>query len=127
MKPRTSWPHIDKVSKRRSVSKGFEVSPLGRATFFLRHLSWPPVSKHQGNHRPSAASALVLVRLLPDVDQTGATGETERAWVEELRARVNTVDEGRVVGIAYEQINKGNGRSDSLRDDQIPIASQPSN
>lgn len=49
---------------------------------------------------------LVLVRLLLDLDQPGTTDEIERAWDEEILARVKAVDEGRVIGIPYEQIKK---------------------
>jgi hypothetical protein len=44
---------------------------------------------------------LALVRLLLDLDQTGATDDIEQAWDEEIRARVKAVDEGRANGIPY--------------------------
>jgi putative addiction module component (TIGR02574 family) len=47
---------------------------------------------------------LALVRLLLDLDQSGATDDIERAWDEEIRARVKAVDEGRANGIPYEEI-----------------------
>jgi hypothetical protein len=40
--------------------------------------------------------------LLLDLDQPGKGGEIEAAWDEEIRARVKSVDEGRVTGIPYE-------------------------
>lgn len=49
---------------------------------------------------------LALVRLLLDLDQPGTSDEVESAWDEEIRARVKAVDEGRAVGIPYEQIKK---------------------
>jgi putative addiction module component (TIGR02574 family) len=49
---------------------------------------------------------LALVRLLLDLDQPGTPGEIDGAWDEEIRARVKAVDEGRAVGIPYEQIKK---------------------
>jgi len=49
---------------------------------------------------------LTLVRLLLDLDQPGTTGEIDSAWDEEIRARVKAIDEGRAVGIPYEQIKK---------------------
>jgi putative addiction module component (TIGR02574 family) len=49
---------------------------------------------------------LTLVRLLLDLDQPGKGDEIEAAWDEEIRARVKAVDEGRVTGIAYDQIKK---------------------
>jgi hypothetical protein len=44
--------------------------------------------------------------LLLDLDQPGTTGEIDSAWDEEIRARVKAIDEGRAVGIPYEQIKK---------------------
>jgi hypothetical protein len=44
--------------------------------------------------------------LLLDLDQPGASDEIERAWDEEIRARVKTVDERRAVGVPYEEIEK---------------------
>lgn len=49
---------------------------------------------------------LVLVRLLLDLDQPGSSTDIDNAWDEEIRARVKAVDEGRAVGIPYEQIKK---------------------
>jgi len=49
---------------------------------------------------------LALIRLLLDLDQPGTSDEIERAWDEEIRARVKAVDEGRAVGVAYEEIKK---------------------
>lgn len=49
---------------------------------------------------------LALVRLLLDLDQPGTSDEIESVWDEEIRARVKAVDEGRAVGIPYEQIKK---------------------
>jgi hypothetical protein len=44
--------------------------------------------------------------LLLDLDRPGTSDEIENAWDEEIRARVKAVDEGRAVGIPYEQIKK---------------------
>lgn len=49
---------------------------------------------------------LALIRLLLDLDQPGTSEDVDRAWDEEIRARVKAVDEGRAVGIPYEQIKK---------------------
>jgi putative addiction module component (TIGR02574 family) len=49
---------------------------------------------------------LILVRLLLDLDRPGPSDEIEGAWDEEIRARIKAVDEGRAVGIPYEQIKK---------------------
>jgi putative addiction module component (TIGR02574 family) len=49
---------------------------------------------------------LALVRLLLDLDQPGPNADVDNAWDEEIRARVKAVDEGRAVGIPYEQIKK---------------------
>ena len=49
---------------------------------------------------------LALVRLLLDLDRPGTSEEIDSVWEEEIRARVKAVDEGRAVGISYEQIKK---------------------
>ena len=49
---------------------------------------------------------LALIRLLLELDQPGTSDEIERAWDEEIRARAKAVDEGRAVGVAYEEIRK---------------------
>jgi putative addiction module component (TIGR02574 family) len=49
---------------------------------------------------------LALIRLLLDLDQPGTNDEIERAWDEEIRARVKAVDEGRATGVPYEEIKK---------------------
>lgn len=49
---------------------------------------------------------LTLVRLLLDLDQPGTSTEVDAAWDEEIRARVKAVDDGRAVGIPYEQVRK---------------------
>jgi putative addiction module component (TIGR02574 family) len=49
---------------------------------------------------------LALMRLLLDLDQPGTSEDVERAWDDEIRARVKAIDEGRAVGISYEQIKK---------------------
>lgn len=49
---------------------------------------------------------LTLVRLLLDLDRPGTGEEIDAAWDEEIRARVKAVDDGRVIGISYEQIKK---------------------
>lgn len=47
-----------------------------------------------------------LIRLLLDLDQPGTREEVDRAWDEEIRARVKAVDEGRTAGIPYDQIKQ---------------------
>jgi putative addiction module component (TIGR02574 family) len=49
---------------------------------------------------------LALLRLLLDLDRPGTSDEIESAWDDEIRARVKAVDEGRAVGMPYEQIKK---------------------
>ena len=49
---------------------------------------------------------LTLVRLLLDLDQPGMGTDIDASWDEEIRARVKAVDEGRAVGIPYEQVRK---------------------
>jgi putative addiction module component (TIGR02574 family) len=54
---------------------------------------------------------LTLVRLLLDLDQPSKGEEFEKAWDQEIRARVKAVDDGRVSGVPYEQIKQElNGR-----------------
>jgi putative addiction module component (TIGR02574 family) len=52
---------------------------------------------------------LALIRLLLDLDQPGTSDEVESAWDEEIRARVKAIDEGRAVGMPYEEIKKEMG------------------
>ena len=49
---------------------------------------------------------LALLKLLLDLDRSYADQGTEGAWDEEIRARVKAVDEGRAVGIPYEQVRE---------------------
>jgi putative addiction module component (TIGR02574 family) len=54
---------------------------------------------------------LTLMRLLLDLDQPSKGAEIEKAWDQEIRARVKAVDEGRVSGIRYDKIKQEiNGR-----------------
>jgi hypothetical protein len=49
---------------------------------------------------------LALAKLLLDLDQPAKAGDVEGAWDKEIRARVRAVDEGRAVGVSYEDIRK---------------------
>jgi putative addiction module component (TIGR02574 family) len=49
---------------------------------------------------------LTLMRLLLDLDQPPKGEEIEKAWDQEIRARIKAVDEGRVTGIPYDQIKQ---------------------
>lgn len=49
---------------------------------------------------------LALIRLLLDIDQPAASGDIDAVWDEEIRARIKAVDEGRAVGIPYEDVRK---------------------
>ena len=49
---------------------------------------------------------LTLVRLLLDLDQPAESDAIANVWDQEIRARVKAVDDGRTVGIAYDQIKK---------------------
>jgi putative addiction module component (TIGR02574 family) len=54
---------------------------------------------------------LTLMRILLDLDQPPKSDEIEKAWDQEIRARVKAVDEGRVSGIRYDEIKQEiNGR-----------------
>jgi putative addiction module component (TIGR02574 family) len=54
----------------------------------------------------SGRERLTLMRLLLDLDQPSKGAEIEKAWDQEIRARVKAVDDGRVSGIPYEQIKQ---------------------
>ena len=47
---------------------------------------------------------LSLARLLIELDDPGAETDVEAAWVTEIQARVQAVNEGRIEGIPYEQV-----------------------
>ncbi|HEX3603938.1 MAG TPA: addiction module protein [Steroidobacteraceae bacterium] len=53
---------------------------------------------------PPRHQRLALIRLLLDLDRPGTGDEIQSAWDEEIRARIKAIDEGRAVGIPYEQI-----------------------
>ena len=52
------------------------------------------------------AQRLALARALLDLETTGGVAEAERAWDEEIRARVTAVDEGRACGVAHEDLQR---------------------
>jgi putative addiction module component (TIGR02574 family) len=54
----------------------------------------------------SRRERLTLMRLLLDLDQPSKGDEIEKAWDQEIRARVKAVDEGRVSGVPYDQIKR---------------------
>jgi putative addiction module component (TIGR02574 family) len=54
----------------------------------------------------SRRERLMLVRLLLDLDKPSQGDEIEKAWDQEIRARVKAVDEGRAKGIPYDEIKK---------------------
>lgn len=59
----------------------------------------------------SPRERLTLMRILLDLDQPPKGDEIEKAWDQEIRARVKAVDEGRASGIRYDEIKKEmNGR-----------------
>ena len=49
---------------------------------------------------------LALARTLLDLEPVGSVAEAEQSWDDEVRARIKAVDEGRVTGIAYEDIRR---------------------
>src|SRR5277367_2254222 len=59
----------------------------------------------------SRRERLTLMRLLLDLDQPSKGDKIEKAWDQEIRARVKAVDEGRVSGVRYDEIKREmNGR-----------------
>ena len=49
---------------------------------------------------------LALARALLDLEPVGSVAEVERSWDEEIRARIKAIDEGRVTGIAYDDLRR---------------------
>lgn len=49
---------------------------------------------------------LALARTLLDLEPVGSVTEAEQSWDDEIRARIKAVDEGRVSGIAYDDLRK---------------------
>jgi len=49
---------------------------------------------------------LALAKLLLDLDQPDNAAEVKNIWDKEIKARVRAVDEGRTVGVPYEDIRK---------------------
>lgn len=47
---------------------------------------------------------LVLAEFLLESADTAADTEAEAAWDAEIRDRIRAVDEGRVIGVAYEDV-----------------------
>jgi len=59
----------------------------------------------------SRRERLTLMRVLLDLDQPSRGDEIDKAWDQEIRARVKAVDEGRVSGVRYDEIRREmNGR-----------------
>ena len=56
---------------------------------------------------------LVLAGLLLELDDAGAGPEVDAAWEQEIRARIEAVDDGSAVGISYE---------DAMRQAQARVA-----
>ena len=52
------------------------------------------------------AQRLALARALLESEHTGTAAETEQSWDDEIRSRIKAVDEGRVTGIAYEDLRR---------------------
>jgi putative addiction module component (TIGR02574 family) len=72
----------------------------------------------------SRRERVALMRHLRDLDQPSKGGEIEKAWDQEIRARAKAVDEGRVAGIAYDQIKQEmTGRFRARAQSPFPITS----
>ena len=52
------------------------------------------------------AQRLALARALLESEPNGTAAETEQSWDAEIRSRIKAVDEGRVPGIAYEDLRR---------------------
>ena len=53
-----------------------------------------------------AVQRLALARALLDLEPRGSVAEAERSWDDEIRARIQAVDEGRGLGIDYREIRR---------------------
>ena len=49
---------------------------------------------------------LALARSLLDLEPVGNIAETDQSWDEEIQARIKAVDDGRITGIAYDDLRK---------------------
>ena len=49
---------------------------------------------------------LALARALLDLEPAGNVAEVEQSWDEEIRARIKAIEEGRVAGIAYDDLRR---------------------
>lgn len=49
---------------------------------------------------------LALARALLDLEPACGVAEVEQSWDEEIRSRIEAVDEGRVTGIAYDDLRR---------------------
>jgi putative addiction module component (TIGR02574 family) len=49
---------------------------------------------------------LALVRMLLDADRPSNVADIDKAWDDEIRARVVAVNEGHAVGVPYQDIKK---------------------
>jgi putative addiction module component (TIGR02574 family) len=49
---------------------------------------------------------LALARALLDLEPAGNVAEVEQSWDEEIRARIKAIEEGRVTGIAYDDLRR---------------------
>ena len=52
----------------------------------------------------SSRQRLALAEFLPPSADAAADPEAEAAWESEIRDRIRAIDEGRVAGVAYEEV-----------------------
>lgn len=58
------------------------------------------------SHSLPKEQRLALVRVLLNLESAGNVAEVEQSWDDEIRARIKAVDEGRVTGLAYDDLRK---------------------
>jgi putative addiction module component (TIGR02574 family) len=68
----------------------------------------------------SRPERLTLMRLLLDLDQPSKGDDIEKAWDQEIRARVKAVDAGRVTGIPHHHIRQELGSRFRPDDCRVP-------
>lgn len=49
---------------------------------------------------------LALARVLLDLDPPGSANDAEQLWDEEIRSRIKAIDEGRAIGMSYEDLKR---------------------
>ncbi len=54
----------------------------------------------------SPRERVALMRILLELDRPSTGNEVDQTWDQEIRARIKAVDEGRAIGIPYDQFKQ---------------------